>query len=72
MRASYCKTITPQEAAKKLRSSGMSITDETLRKGLLDKVFPFGIAVKTEKSCVCWVFPRKLEDWIAENLEAEG
>ncbi len=72
MRASYCKTITPNEAANRLRHSGMSISDETLRKGLLDKVFPFGAAVKTETSCVCWVFPKKLEAWIAENLEAEG
>lgn len=72
MTANYCKTITPHEAATRLRRSGMSISDETLRQALLDRAFPFGTAVKTEKSVVCWVFPRKLEAWIAENLEDEA
>lgn len=64
-------TITAVEATERLRAAGMRITQDTLRAGLLSGVFPFGIAVKTEKSIVCWVFPRKLEAWIAEYLQAE-
>ena len=47
----------------------MRITQETLRAGILSGVFPFGIAIKTEKSMVCWVFPHKLDAWIKEYLE---
>lgn len=61
-------TISPQEAVEVLRASGMAIGVETLRLGLLQGVFPFGTAVKTEKSVVCWVFPRDLHDWIRKHL----
>ena len=62
-------TITALEATERLRAAGMKITQDTLRAGLLSGVFPFGIAVKTERSVVCWVFPHKLEEWIKEYLE---
>lgn len=62
-------TITAVEASERLRAAGMRITQETLRAGLLSGAFPFGIAIKTEKSMVCWVFPHKLDAWIKEYLE---
>lgn len=62
------KTITVQEAAERLRESGMRIGTDVLRTGLLTKAFPFGLAIKTETSVVCWVFPAKLEAWIKEFL----
>ena len=62
-------TITAVEASERLRAAGMRITQETLRAGILSGVFPFGIAIKTEKSMVCWVFTHKLDAWIKEYLE---
>lgn len=62
-------TITAVEASERLRAAGMRITQETLRAGILSGVFPFGIAIKTEKSMVCWGFPHKLDAWIKEYLE---
>ena len=62
-------TITAVEASERLRAAGMRITQETRRAGILSGVFQFGIAIKTEKSMVCWVFPHKLDAWIKEYLE---
>lgn len=61
-------TISPQEAVEVLRASGMSIGVDTLRLGLLQGTFPFGAAVKTEKTAVYWVFPKDLHRWIKEHL----
>ena len=64
-----CKssTITPQEAVDRLREAGMKIGPQTLREGILQRVFPFGDAVEMEDP-VFWIYPRKLEAWIEENL----
>lgn len=62
------KTITVAQATERLRASGMRISPETLRDGLLQRAFPFGTAVKTEQSVACWVFPSDLEEWIQAHL----
>lgn len=64
-------TISAQEAVERLRAAGMKISAPTLREALLRGVFPFGTAVMVNKELVCWVFPRKLEAWIKENLAPE-
>jgi hypothetical protein len=62
------KIITAKEAAKELREElGMSITAETLRDGIAQGQFSFGSYIKTEKSCVCYVYTRLLAQWIAER-----
>lgn len=62
------KTITAAQATERLRAAGMRMSPETLREGLLQKAFPFGIAVKTETSVACWVFPKILDEWIQTHL----
>ncbi len=61
-------TITPQEAVEILRGCGMKIGAEALREGLLQGVFPFGTAIRLQ-TVRCWVYPKKLEEWISEYLE---
>lgn len=61
-------TITPEQAAERLREIGMKITPVTIREGMAQGRFPFGDYIKTEKSCVCYVYPRLLERWIAERF----
>lgn len=62
------KIITAEAAVKELRAAlGMSITAPTLRDGVAQGQFPFGSYIKTEKSCVCFVYTRLLEQWIAER-----
>lgn len=64
-------TISAQEAVERLRAAGMKIGAPTLREALLCGAFPFGVAVVVNKEVVCWVFPRKLDAWIKENLAPE-
>ncbi len=62
------KIITAKEAVEELREElGMHITADTLRDGISQGQFSFGTYIKTEKSCVCYVYSRLLERWIAER-----
>ena len=62
------KIINAKEAAELLRQAlGMHITADTLRDGISQGQFSFGTYIKTEKSCVCYVYARLLEQWIAER-----
>lgn len=65
-------TITPEQASERLRAIGMKITPTTVREGMAQGRFPFGDYIKTEKSCVCYVYPRLLERWIEERFGAGG
>ena len=64
-------TITPEQAAERLRAIGMKITPTTIREGMAQNRFPFGDYIKTEKSCVCFVYPRLLDRWIEERFGEE-
>lgn len=62
------KILNVDEAVKELRDRlDMPITADTLRKGLSQRQFSFGTYIKTERSCVCYVYTRLLEQWIAER-----
>ena len=63
--------MSPEQAADRLRAVGMRISPTTLREGMAQGQFPFGSYIKTEKSCVCFVYPRLLEQWIAERFDDE-
>lgn len=65
-------TITPEQAAERLREIGMKITPTTIRDGMAQGRFPFGDYIKTEKSCVCYVYPRLLERWIEDRFGSGG
>lgn len=55
-------------AAERLRAEGMRISPTTLRDGLRQGVFPFGVCVMSERGTpICHVFVRQLEAWIAER-----
>lgn len=60
--------LTVEEATEALRALGMRISPTTLRAGLEQNRFPFGDFIKTEKSCICYIYPRLLERWIAERF----
>lgn len=65
-------TITPEQAAERLREIGMKITPTTIRDGMAQGRFLFGDYIKTEKSCVCYVYPRLLERWIEDRFGSGG
>ena len=64
-------TMTPQGAAEYLRESGMSISPDTLRRGIEQGVYPFGLCIKTDGSAVYQIFKRLLDEWIAERAVEE-
>lgn len=60
-------TITPEEATERLRAAGMKISPTVVRDGLIQKVFPFGDAIKSEKSCRFFVYVKLLDEWMRER-----
>lgn len=59
--------MTVEEAAQKMRDMGMKISAKTLREALAQDKFPFGTYIKSEKSCVCFVYTRLFEKWAEER-----
>lgn len=63
------ETITVAEAAKRLRELGMSITPETIRLWLLNKVYTFGECVLSKNgNPVCHVYTKLFDQWINERM----
>lgn len=58
-------TLTPQEAAQALNTAGMSITAKTLRDGIEQGAFPFGIFVAGE-SRIFYISRKKLAEFIED------
>lgn len=64
------KTITPQEAAEKLRSLGMKTSPDFIRMGIEQKVFPFGDAVDNGNGGYrYYVYSRLFDEWISSRVE---
>lgn len=61
------ETMTVEEATQKLRALGLKISTTTLREGIAQGQFPFGSYIKTDKSCVCYVWTRPFEKWVEER-----
>lgn len=59
-------TITPAEAAEIMRKCGISCSAPTVRAGLEQRVFPFGVAVETDSSYVYMIFRNRFTRWIDE------
>ena len=63
-------TITPQEAAEKLRSLGMKTSPDFIRMGIEQKVFPFGDAVDNGNGGYrYYVYSRLFDEWISSRVE---
>ena len=67
------EVLSPERAAEELRGHGMKITAETLRCGIRQGIYPFGVCVITGSgSPVYQIFRRLFDAWIAERTtEAE-
>lgn len=64
--------LTAEETVNRLREVGMKISRETLRKGLEQRVFPFGDCVRADNAPVCWIYKKLLEHWISERFPDGG
>ena len=58
------KTVTIKDSAKQL-----GISEQALRMGLRQNLFPFGVAVKHEKSYMYYIFEKRLEKYLKGELQ---
>ena len=63
-------TLTPAEATTHLMAAGMSISVKTLRDGIEQGVFPFGICVMSD-SRIFYISKKKLAEFIKEFCGVE-
>lgn len=62
------ETLTPRRTAEILRDCGMKTSEETIRLGLQQGVFPFGECILQENGRkVCYIYKQLLERWIQER-----
>ena len=62
------ETITPAEATERLRALGMKISTTTLRDGIEQGKYPFGIYIKSKSGGnVYQIYKRLFDSWIAER-----
>lgn len=67
------ETLTPQEATEVLRKHGMKLSPDTLRHGLEQGLYPFGLCIQCDKQPVYQIFAKLFYRWIAERTtEVEG
>lgn len=62
------ETLTPEKAAEELRSLGVKISPETIRKGLQQKTYPFGDYVDRGTSPVYFIYRKLFDEWVKERL----
>lgn len=62
------ETLTPAEATEQLRALGVKISPETLRDGLEQGKFPFGIAIKSRHGGnICQIYKKLFDEWVDER-----
>ena len=63
----YVETVTTAEAAEVMRTAGISISAETVRNGIEQGVFPFGVCIQGEKRKVYQVYKVLLLGWLKDR-----
>lgn len=58
------RTLTANQAAKRLRDAGLGMATLTLEAGLEQGVYPFGVCILAGKQRVFQISAKKLEEWI--------
>lgn len=61
------KTMTLAECMECLRAHGLSISQETLARGLEQGLYPFGVCILGGKQRVIQIYTRLVDEWIAER-----
>lgn len=62
------ETMTVQEAAEQMRLAGIKISPELLRDGLEQRVYPFGVYIKSRHGGnVYQIYRRLFDQWMEER-----
>lgn len=61
-------TITPQEAAMRMRRAGLHISPSSIRQGIEQRVYPFGDYVLTANGGKrYWIYESLFQRWLEER-----
>ena len=60
-----CATITPEEASNLMRDAGIRIEAETIRNGLEQGAFPFGVFIERNKR-IFIISKKKFAEWVED------
>lgn len=60
-------TITPKQATERLRALGVKISPETVRQGIEQGKFPFGVSITTDKGAPVYLISAKKFDKFVEE-----
>ncbi len=66
------ETLTPAEATEILRSYGMRLSPDTLRYGLEQGLYPFGVCIHCDRQPVYQIFSKLFFQWIDERATLKG
>lgn len=61
-------TMTPEQAANRLRELGMRTSPARIRQGIRDGVYPFGVAIRVSDRRIEYeIYGKQLDDWIEQR-----
>lgn len=62
------RTLTPDEAAERLKKLGVSTSAQKIRAGLEQGVYPFGVRIQM-KGNVYEIYERLFNKWVEERID---
>ena len=68
----HIPTMTPEQAATKLRELGMRTSPARIRQGIRDGIYPFGMAIRvSERRIEYEIYRKQLDEWIEDRMVDE-
>lgn len=65
------KVLTIEEATEILRAAGLSISPDTLRRGIKQGVYLFGTCIEGAKQPIFHVYEKLMEEWMKKRGEID-
>ena len=65
------KVLTIEEATEILRAAGLSISPDTLRRGIKQGVYLFGTCIEGAKQRIFHVYEKLMEEWMKKRGEID-
>lgn len=65
------KVLTIEEATEILRAAGLSISPDTLRRGIKQGVYLFGTCIEGAKRPIFHVYEKLMEEWMKKRGEID-
>ncbi len=69
----HLPTMTPEQAATRLRQLGMRTSPARIRQGIRDGVYPFGVCIRVSDRRIEYeIYTKQFEEWVAERIVDDG